>query len=152
MAKRTKAALRTQALSEGEQPAETKPAASAEETASNGASPAADAAGDAVAAQDERPAKVAQLPLAVGIRVPLGADAPDSYVPQHLEVRLYQDAESGKVLKRLLAGLVAYGVRLAPTHRHPHGKAVSTYADAIRWLLREIALEAAEPTELEPAA
>lgn len=65
----------------------------------------------------------------IHIEVPLGEVPSGVYEPRHVEARL--DAQQGHVLKALMIGLDQRGSRLA------NGRRVSSYADAVRWLLEQ---------------
>lgn len=68
----------------------------------------------------------------VSIEVPLAEEAGNGYVTRHVEVnRLTLQQKTAQ--RRLLRGLVAAGERL------DNGALVATNADALRWLLEQLA-------------
>lgn len=78
----------------------------------------------------EQPAELPP-PEPVTVNVPRGTLEPDAYLPRKIEARLSIDQRKG--LKMLTLGLRQQHTQLAS------GKHVDTHADAIRWLLEQIA-------------
>lgn len=90
-----------------------------------------DAASYTLAQPNQTPQEAAsdQAPLAV----PLGEIPAGVYVSKHVEAQL--DGPQAATLRRVLAGLDRDGARLA------NGRRVTSSADAVRWLLENIAAE-----------